>query len=286
MVTTVYAGFEALKSNLEITELQQTTVSTRQTNVRGVIEKELGVLDSFLTGSYARSTMIAPLTEADIDIFIILNPIYYNKEHPEYVLDKVRNVLSKTYSSSKSSRNGQAVTITFSDFIVDVVPAFNRSGGGFLIPDPKNKTWITTDPQVHAKLMTDNNKNKNGTLVPLVKMIKCWNRYNNYPFVSFYLELLALDIFSNVTISDYPSGIRYFFDKARAKITIKAIDPSGYGGQVNGYQPGTTNDKAKKLLEDSYNIAVEAENFAKNGYINAATIKWKSIFGDKFPSYG
>jgi hypothetical protein len=33
------------------------------------VSSEMEVLDSFLTGSYRRSTMIAPLSQADIDIF-------------------------------------------------------------------------------------------------------------------------------------------------------------------------------------------------------------------------
>ena len=68
MATTIPQAFQQLRSNLEITGLQSSTVSTRQTNVREVIQAGMDVLDTFLTGSYARSTMIAPLKEADIDM--------------------------------------------------------------------------------------------------------------------------------------------------------------------------------------------------------------------------
>ena len=44
------------------------------------MERDFNVLDSFLTGSYSRHTMIAPLNEADIDIFIVLDPSYYEKD--------------------------------------------------------------------------------------------------------------------------------------------------------------------------------------------------------------
>ena len=64
MATTIQQAFAQLKQNLEITGLQATTVSTRQQSVRAVMEAELIVLDSFLTGSYSRNTMIAPLAEA------------------------------------------------------------------------------------------------------------------------------------------------------------------------------------------------------------------------------
>jgi hypothetical protein len=69
MPVPIYQGFEKLRQNLEITGLQESTVSTRQRTVREAVSSEMEVLDSFLTGSYRRSTMIAPLSQADIDIF-------------------------------------------------------------------------------------------------------------------------------------------------------------------------------------------------------------------------
>ena len=63
------------------------------------------------------------------------------------------------------SRNGQAVTIRFTDFMVDVVPGFHRQGGGFLIPNFITQTWLATD----VDLVTAANKAHNGDLVPLIK---------------------------------------------------------------------------------------------------------------------
>jgi phage gp36-like protein len=56
MAKTIDEGFEELRSNLEITDLQEKTVSTRQKNVRKALEDDFDILDSFLTGSYRRST--------------------------------------------------------------------------------------------------------------------------------------------------------------------------------------------------------------------------------------
>ena len=180
MVTTVIQGFEKLRQNLEITDLQASTVSTRQQNVRDAVANEMNVLNSFLAGSYKRNTMISPLSESDIDIFVILHSDYYKVDGQAYLLDKVKTVLKKTYPSTPQiSRNGQAVTITFSDFIVDVVPTFHRQGGGYLIPDAIQKRWISTNPDRHTEIWSDANKSHNGDLVPLIKMMKGWNKQNN-----------------------------------------------------------------------------------------------------------
>ena len=98
--TTILSGFEALRSNLEITGLQAETVSTRQRNVRDAVAADLGLQTSFLVGSYSRDTMIGPLKEADIDIFVVLADKYYEKYRPAALLDRVRTVLLKTYTQT------------------------------------------------------------------------------------------------------------------------------------------------------------------------------------------
>jgi hypothetical protein len=74
------------------------------------------------------------------------------------------------------SRNGQAVTISFTDFEVDVVPACNRQGAGYLICDSGSHSWISTYPKTHETTSSAANAKHNGHLVPLVKMLKAWNR--------------------------------------------------------------------------------------------------------------
>jgi hypothetical protein len=287
MARTILESFRKLKANFEITELQKSTLSTRQQNVRKAVEKELIVSDSFLTGSYSRHTMIAPLKEADVDIFVVLHSDYYEQNGQTNLLDKVRRVLLKTYPDTpKISRNGQAVTITFTDFKVDVVPAFYRKGEGFLIPNSITKRWISTNPKVHVEIMNDENEAHDGDLVPIVKMIKGWNRNINHAFVSFYLELLAVNIFKNGTILDYPRGMRYFFDKGREKIKYKVKDPVNYGENINALDTVSTVKDAVNRFENAYKLAKNAEDDARNGYTAAAIEGWREIFGDYFPSYG
>src|SRR2546428_12111239 len=110
MPPTIYQGFEKLRQILEITGLQKSAVSTRQQNVRDAVKSEMTVLDSFLAGSYRRSTMIAPLSQADVDIFIVLDSRYYEVNEQASLLDKVKRILQKTYPKTPEiSRNGQAV---------------------------------------------------------------------------------------------------------------------------------------------------------------------------------
>src|SRR5579862_5087775 len=102
MATTITQSFQELRQNLQITGLQQASVSSRQENVRKALEVGLTLTDpySFLTGSYNRNTMIAPLKEADIDVFIVLDPTYYHHYNNQNgrqagLLDFVKRTLRK-----------------------------------------------------------------------------------------------------------------------------------------------------------------------------------------------
>ena len=293
MATTIQSAFTTFKQNLEITGLQTSTVSTRQQSVRKVLDVGLTVLDSFLIGSYSRSTLIAPLREADIDIFAVLDVQYYHHYNGQNggqtgLLDLVKRTLKKTYTRTPDiSRNGQAITIRFDDFSVDVVPGFNRQGGGYLIPNSITRSWISTNPKKHVEIFSDANKTHNGDLIPLIKMIKCWNRNIDRYFYSFHLEILARQILFNVTISNFPSGLRYFFDKGRELVTKQNPDPVGYGGDVGDYINSQTKiQEAASKFQLAYERALKAEELGNLGKDYDSMNAWRKIFGDYFPAYG
>lgn len=293
MATSISEAFRRFKSNLEITDLQWSTVSTRQQNVREVLDAGLDVLDSFLTGSYSRNTLIAPLKDADIDIAVVLDVRYYHHYNGQNggqagLLDYVKRILMRTYTRTPDiSRNGQAVTIRFDDFTVDVVPAFYRQGGGFLIANAITQSWISTDPKKHVEILSNANNAHGGDLVPLIKMIKCWNRENGKFFRSFHLEVLALEIFNNVTISNFSSGLRYFFDKGRTHVAGKNLDPAGYGGDVGSYID--TQEKVRQAVakfQTAYDKAIKAEEWESHHYTTTAIQTWGQLLGSAFPAHG
>src|SRR5688572_11153427 len=132
MAQTIQQGFDQLQANLNITSLQESTVSARQQIIRRILEREFVVLDSFLMGSYKRHTLIAPLSKADVDIFVVLDHKYFETHGPSSLLEDIRRILKQIYYSSAIRPDGQAVTITFDDFKVDVVLGFNRPPDGYL----------------------------------------------------------------------------------------------------------------------------------------------------------
>lgn len=281
----VAGAFDLFASRLEITDLQQSTVSVRQQAVRAAVERRLHVLESFLTGSYRRHTMIGPLTAADVDLFCILDAGYHHPAGQAALLDMVRRALRETYSKTpRISPNGQAVTIRFTDFVVEVVPAFYRQGGGFLIPSSNERRWIETDPKVHEAFIANANAIHDGKLVPLIKMIKAWNRNSGSRLSSFYLELMVESILRGMRIADYPGVVAYVFWRAQEVVRWKLLDPAGLdGGQVNGLARGSV-PEAVAALARTYELALDAVRLEQSGLARSSKERWRQVFGDPFPA--
>jgi hypothetical protein len=281
----VAGAFDLFASRLEITDLQQSTVSARQQAVRAAVERRLHVLDTFLTGSYRRHTLIGPLAAADVDLFCVLDPGYYYSAGQAWLLNLVHEVLRQTYSTTpRISPNGQAVTIRFTDFVVEVAPGFHRQSGGYLLPSPAERRWIETNPKTHETFIAIANATHDGKLVPMIKMIKAWNRNSGSRLRSFYLELMVESILRSVRISDYPTGAAYVFDHAQRAVAYKQFDPAGLdGGQVAGLARGGV-DEAAAALALAHNRALDAFRLQRAGQTRQARARWRQIFGDPFPA--
>ncbi|MBA3667719.1 MAG: hypothetical protein H0W65_08350 [Sphingomonas sp.] len=78
--------------------------------------------------------------------------------------------------------DGHAVTITFTDFKVDVVPGFYRTGGGYLIPDTGGPRWISTDPKRHVEIWSEANKFKASVAPQRLILFTTKSRQSAYDF--------------------------------------------------------------------------------------------------------
>ena len=91
---------------------------------------------------------------------------------------------------------------------------------------------------------------------------------------------------TGVTISDFPSGVRFVLDKGRDAVRYKIADPAGYGAYVNPLSKVATVDAAVSRFTTAYNRARKAENYAASGNVASAFEEWRKVFPNYFPSYG
>jgi len=280
-------AFNGLKKNLEITATEADTASSRHQRIRDHVRLHWNLVDDFLTGSYRRHTKTKPLK--DVDIFVVISANgdqgHLRDEPPRVVLDRLLEVIQIKWKSAFV--DGMAVVIPFGpqDAItsMEVVPAFERAGGGWYIPDPDRGRWLATNPKVHSELSTLKNKECDEKFVPFVKMVKTANReLGGRIEPSFLAEVMAHSIIRAPFIN-YSDELVNFFVNAAERIDQKFDDPAGLGGDVNT-MTATQRALAKSALLEARAIAERAVDLADDGQERAAVAEWQKLFGRRMPN--
>ncbi len=186
---TVDEAFEKFRQRLELSKTESENAQKRHAEVRECIRGGFDIDRDFLTGSYARHTKTKPLK--DVDVFFCLGDKEkkWRDRPPKEILDAFQACLVKKYGKDAVDPGRRCVTVEFEKnttdeegkvLSIDAVPAFER-GDCYEIPDRDLGKWIKSDPEVHAEQSTAKNKTLEGKWVPLVKMIKRWNRSADKP---------------------------------------------------------------------------------------------------------
>ena len=284
-MTYVDDAFLKLKSNLEITQTEQDTAVRRHTMIRDYVTSQWDLIDDFLTGSYRRDTKTKKLK--DIDIFVVIDPdgaqAGYRARPPGDVLDALESLLAERWPGA--ARDGMAVVITYGTddevMSINVVPAFDRKGGGYFIPDPAASSWIATNPKRHHELSTAKNAECDGKFVPFVKMIKGINRELGEPVSpSFLLEVMAHALVK-APFGRYQDETVLFLATAAEHIDERWDDPAGLGGDVNTVMSTGQKLAAAAALRGAQEIAERAVDLEDDGQEHAAYEEWKKLFGNR-----
>lgn len=239
-------------------------------------------------GSYGRGTEI---WTSDIDVIVQLPYETYEKfdkysgNGQSALLQEVKSVLQKTYSTSYLRGDGQVVCINFADNIdFEVVPAFINEDGSYTYPDTHDGgSWKITDPKSEITAMDSRNLDSNKNLKRLCRMIRAWKEKCSVPMSGILIDTLAYQFIDNWFYKDksymyYDYMSRDFFSH------LKSVDENQYywlapGSHRYVYKNGNFQTKA----EEAYNKALEAIGYENNGCEYSSKQKWREIYGTKFP---
>lgn len=302
MAKTIADAFNLFRSNLEISDYQQEKVAARQKSVRNALANgHLTIKDDFLTGSYSKRTMVRPMADNDIDMFVVFHEQHAANYHgkpngPQSIIEYVRSTIKPTYPFTGTRADGQALVLKFNDGIhVDVVPAFLSTANHYLIPNLNSAgtPWIHTNPKLQAFWLSTANKNSGGMLVPFVKMVKYWNKANNVGLSSFHIEALVLQFFRGKTITSYALASRSFFSQLGTLLNQPTYDPVNVSGRVDTYldlfKKMQVNAKVSILVKKmpiyplSFLLPASSSLFSSDQTeING----WRTFYGGLFPAYG
>jgi hypothetical protein len=286
-------AFRKFRSNLELTQKEQDSASSRQKEIRGLMDGAFEIDDDFLTGSYRRWTKTKPLK--DVDIFCVLKdserPSYRDGKAPSIILTDVEKALINVYGGANVHKQRRSVTVDFPDgadeervMSFDVVPAF-ANGTHFEIPDTATaKGWTETNPKIHAEKATAANEAFAGEWKGMVRMAKSWNRTKDRIIKpSFLIEVMALDLLRPPFGGDFPYEFMGFFATMADRINDIWPDPAGLGPPVTDMMGATDRVAAMQALTEAHHMMREAIQLSRNGRNGDALRKYRDLFGQRFP---
>lgn len=286
-MTYVDEAFEKLRKNLEITQTERDFASRTQNEIRDLVSSAWDVSEDFLTGSYRRETKTKRLK--DVDIFVVLDPdgshAHMREEAPTRILNALRSILERKYDDV--IEDGFACTVAFgSDEEIasfDVVPAFERSAGGYEIPDARRGRWIATNPKIHAEMTTDKNADCGKSFVPFAKMVKAINREADEPIKPpFLFEVMGYSLV-DPPFGRYQDEIRWFLASVEDQVGNEWPDPAELGPDINDTWDASDRQRARETVADWLSIAERANWLEDDGQERAAVEEWRRLFGSRMP---
>lgn len=278
-MATVLQCIQTLIDNITVTDRQEENIKQSLSNIQGYLkdkESGLSVENTFTNGSYQRDTNIRPLD--DIDMFAVLKFDDWKYEdgnlpNPQNVLTKFKNYLDGLNDyKGKVKQDRPCVTIELSNKSFDVLPSFEQTTGGYLIPNYDLKSWTYSYPEKLTTDLDSIHKQRNYKVKPTIKAVKYWNRENNKLIPSYHIEEVAINIFQINDFKNYEESIRLWFNNAEYYLqSSKFKSTDDHIAAVNKIKKvkGKLNDAKKKYDEGKEGDAIQI---------------WKDIFGKEFPT--
>lgn len=239
-------------------------------------------------GSFGRDTEIYT---SDIDILVQLPyETYvkfngYSSNGQSSLLQEVKKVLEKTYSTTYLKGDGQIIRLPFSDGInFEVLPAFLNKDDSYTFPNTNNGgSWKVTDPKKEIDAINKMNNESNKNLKRLCRMTRAWRDKNSVPISGILIDVFAYNFLSSWNEKDksflyYDWMSRDFFkylsERDTSQSQWKVMGSNRYVSRVGSFE-----SKAKT----AYTTACDAIAKEKE-YPASAKSKWREIYGSKFPA--
>jgi len=302
--------FETFLSNINPNEDAVKYAIDAHLSIRECLEKtddfKEYVEGSFLYGSYKRHTAVGDIK--DIDIVLLTNfDIEDDKNSPRKVLRKLKDALARCYDDPEDPQY-QRRSIRIDDplpdndeveMTLDIIPAvvITDEDSPLKVPDRDVEEWIWSHPRGHLKRMTELNDDKysKGRLIPLVKMMKWWWKYQCeiiQPDVErpkpkgFWVECLTMESFDKNQTSwadHFVAVLENISEKYSESENVPELQDPGLEGEVIKTNMTTAEfDIFMEAVIESLEIASLARDASDK--LKSSEL-WKDLFGDEFPLY-
>lgn len=175
------------------------------------------------------------------------------------------------------------VQIDFNSILVELVPVFPLPNGQFIMPDThEGGAWKTVDPVAQIALIDTVDREHNGNVRALCRMIKRWKHERSVDMKSFAIELIVVDF---VRSYEFGKEDHYWYDWL-VRDFFRFMKTLANGGYV--IIPGTNEHVFLGRdwlpeVERAIGIAETACDYERRDLAVLAGHEWQKIFGNRIP---
>ncbi len=290
----VSENFKTFCDNLIIDVETRSKISVRYQNITQRLNKDFRDIDSKTlfsryVGSYGRGTAIKDFSDLDM-IFEIPYSIFlrydnYSTNGQSVLLQDVKKSIKKTYPNTYLGADGQVVKVNFGDNVYfEVVPGYKVTDRSYKYPDSNNGgSWKITNPIPEIEKISIWDSICNNNLKRLCKMTRVWKTKWNVPMGGLLIDTLAYNFLSTWRYRKesyiYYDWMSRDFFKYLSEQNPKQSYWYALGSNQLIYRKGLFEYRAKRC----YNISIEAIKFQSEGKEKLSKLKWRRIYGSKFP---
>lgn len=253
-------------------------IQSHLATVQQAIEKDVeGFVDLLFGGSVAKRTYVAGVS--DVDALVVVNDSELSTGTPLEVRDHIIARLRERLPNTRVEADGFAVSVSFSDGLVELVPA-QRHGDDYLLPSADGSAWSRIRPRAFTDALSESNREHNGKLVPTIKLAKVV--LTDMPEArrpsGYHLEALAVDVFNGYEGPKTPKHmLTHFFSHAAQRVLEPIADRTGQSRNVDDHL-GPAMSLERQILSDSMGrIARRLQNAEEAHSVE----QWIRVFGNE-----
>ena len=282
----VSSTFQEFLQNLAIDNREE--ISNRYGEITKVLNikyrnTESKISNSLQVGSYGRFTAIKSIS--DLDMVYILPWTEYERfknDRQSALLQEVKKTIQSRYPKTDMRGDRQVVVISFTNYQIEVLPAFEYEDGSFLYPDTNDGgSWQTTKPRLEIKAISDLHQAKNQNLRTLCKMIRSWKNYHGVAMGGLLIDSVAYNFLNSTTYYDDKSFTYYDWLIRDFLKYLSELQNTNHVFAPGSNQKVYIKKKFQTRAKKAHKLVLEAIEAQENKNANQ---KWKKIFGRNFPS--
>jgi hypothetical protein len=278
--------FGSFLSNLSISNTD--TISMRYGELTSALNKQFRDTESktantLQVGSFGRKTGIDGIS--DLDMLYIMPKAKWDtyKDNKQLrLLQDTKSAILKRYPATNVRVDRLVVTVTYTNFHVEVQPVFKQNDQSYKYPDTKNDgSWKITKPREEMDAIATMDSEKKSNLRSLCKMARAWKNKHGVGMGGLLVDTLAYNFLKSTDEYDSKSYLYYdIMGRDFFEYLSNLPEQDYYAAPGSGQRVGVKKKfqakakKAHKLCND----AIAAQN---SKGVNA---KWKKVYGRPFPA--